>query len=70
LFLNYVQEKAKQQFSQWVYVRRSLRIFEDSRVYICKSARLIDWTKTQALNDSDDIISEILSARRRLHTVV
>jgi type I restriction-modification system DNA methylase subunit len=65
-----IREKTKQHFSQWVYVQRSLRIFEDSRVYICKSPRLIDWTRTQALNDSDDIISEILSARRRLHTVV
>ncbi len=69
LFLNYVQEKAKQRFSQWVYVQRSLRIFEDSRVYICKSPRLIDWTRTQALNDSDDIIAEILSANRELHEV-
>lgn len=69
LFLNYVQEKAKQRFSQWVYVQRSFRIFEDSRVYICKSPRLIDWTRTQALNDSDDIIAEILSANRELHEV-
>lgn len=70
LFLNYVQEKAKQRFSQWVYVQRSLRIFEDSKVYICKSPRLIDWTRTQALNDSDDIIAEILSTNRELHKVV
>ncbi|MBE9070219.1 hypothetical protein IQ260_26615, partial [Leptolyngbya cf. ectocarpi LEGE 11479] len=66
----YIREKIKQRFSQWVYVQRSLRIFEDSRVYICKPPRLIDWTRTQALNDSDDIISEILSAQRRLNTVV
>jgi N-6 DNA Methylase len=70
LFLSRIQEKAKQRFSQWVYVQRSLRIFEDSRVYICKSPRLIDWTRTQALNDSDDIIAEILSANRELHEVV
>ncbi|MEM9449738.1 MAG: hypothetical protein AAGA75_14515, partial [Cyanobacteria bacterium P01_E01_bin.6] len=70
LFLSHIQEKAKQRFSQWVYVQRSLRIFEDSRVYICKSPRLIDWTRTQALNDSDDIIAEILSASRELHEVV
>lgn len=68
-FLNYIQEKAKQRFSQWIYVQRSLRIFEDSKVYICKSPRLIDWTRTQALNDSDDIIAEILSANRELHEV-
>lgn len=69
LFLNYIQEKAKQRFSQWVYVQRSLRIFENLKVYICKSPRLIDWTRTQALNDSDDIIAEILSANRELHEV-
>jgi hypothetical protein len=62
-FLTYIQEKTRQQFSQWVYVQRSLRIFEESRVFICKSPRLIDWTRTQALNDSDDIIAEILTAR-------
>jgi N-6 DNA Methylase len=70
LFLSYIQEKAKQRFSQWVYVQRSLRIFEDSRVYICKSPRLIDWTRTQALNDADDIIAEILVANREPHEAV
>jgi type I restriction-modification system DNA methylase subunit len=70
LFLNDIQERAKQRFSQWVYVQRSVRIFEDSKVYICKSPRLIDWTRTQALNDSDDIISEVLAANRGLHEVI
>lgn len=69
-FLAYIQEKTKQRFIQWVYVQRSLRIFENSRVYICKPPRLIDWTRTQALNDSDDIIAEILSANCELHEVV
>jgi len=67
--LAYIQEKTKQRFSQWIYVQRSLRIFEDSGVFICKSPRLIDWTRTQALNDADDIIAEILSVRSRLHGV-
>jgi hypothetical protein len=70
VFLSFMQEKAQQRFSQWVYVQRSLRIFEDSRVYICKSPRLIDWTRTQALNDSDDIIAEILSVQRGQHEVL
>ncbi len=70
LLLNYMQEKAEQRFSQWVYVQRSLRIFEGSKVYICKPPRLIDWTRTQALNDSDDIIAEILSVKRDLHEAV
>ena len=68
--LAHIQEQVKQRFSQWVYVQRDLRIFEESRVYICKSPRLIDWTRTQALYDSDDIIAEILSAISRVREVV
>jgi type I restriction-modification system DNA methylase subunit len=64
-----IQAKTKQQFSQWVYVQRSLRIFEDSKIHICKSPRLIDWTRTQAMNDADDIIAEIISAKRKLNEV-
>jgi methylase of polypeptide subunit release factors len=64
-----IRVKTKQQFSQWVYVQRSLRIFEDSKIHICKSPRLIDWTRTQAMNDADDIISEILSAKHKLSEV-
>jgi methylase of polypeptide subunit release factors len=61
LSLDEVSQLLKQRFSQWAYVKRGLRIFEDSKVYICKAPRTIDWTKTQALNDSDDLIAEALS---------
>ncbi len=67
--LAHIQKQAQQRFSQWVYVQRSLRIFENSKVHICKSPRLIDWTRTQALNDADDIIAEILSAKRGIDEV-
>lgn len=53
----------KQQFSQWVYIQRGLRIFDGPRVYICKAHRLIDWTRSEALNDADDLIAEVLSRR-------
>jgi hypothetical protein len=61
--LSKLNRQLKQQFSQWVYVQRGLRVFDGSNVYICKASRLIDWTKTQALNDSDDLIAEVLSGR-------
>jgi hypothetical protein len=48
--------------SQWVYVQRGLRIFDGSRAVLCKAARRINWTRSQALHDSDDIISEVLDA--------
>jgi hypothetical protein len=60
-----INQLLSQQFSQWVYVKRGLRIFDGLRFYICKAPRLIDWTRTQALNDSDDLISEVLASRNR-----
>jgi hypothetical protein len=46
--------------SQWVYVQRSLRAFERGRFLICKTARTVDWTLTAAIQDSDDIIAEVM----------
>jgi hypothetical protein len=51
--------------SQWVYVQRGLRIIESGRMYLFKPKRLIDWTRTQALLDSDDVIAEVLAHVRR-----
>ncbi len=59
--LSQLNQTLRQRFSQWVYVQRGLRIFDGSKVYICKAPRLIDWTQTQALTDADDLIAEVLS---------
>lgn len=57
-----IHDILNEQFSQWVYVRRGLRVFEGSdEVRLYKPSRLIDWTISQALNDADDIIAEVLS---------
>ena len=53
-------EAAGERHSQWVYVQRSVRVFDGPRVHIIKSARLLDWTRTQAILDAGDIISEVL----------
>lgn len=50
-----------QERSQWVYVQRSLYFFDGDAVHIMKAPRLIDWTETQALLDSDDVIAEVLA---------
>lgn len=60
------QEFLTQQVSQWVYIKRSLREFDGSRVLICKPNRLVDWTLTEAFRDATDVIAEVLSARDRL----
>ena len=51
----------RERFSQWVYVQRGLRLFDGPRIYIYKTSRLIDWTRTQALQDANDIIGAILT---------
>jgi hypothetical protein len=50
---------AQQQFGQWVYVQRSVRVFSGSKIHICKPARRLEWTETQALLDAADIIAEV-----------
>ena len=59
--LRALREKLSEQFSQWAYVDRSLRVFGEDTVQLFKSPRLMDWTRTQALNDADAIIAEILA---------
>jgi hypothetical protein len=55
-----LRQQLSERFSQWAYVDRSLTVFEDDTVQVFKSPRLMDWTRTQALNDADSIIAAIL----------
>jgi type I restriction-modification system DNA methylase subunit len=57
-----LRDSLRTQHSQKVYVQRSLRVFDGPSVYIYKPSRIIDWTRTQALNDATDLIGEILES--------
>src|SRR6266487_2159391 len=59
--LSELSEGLKEQVSQWIYVQRGLRLFDGPRIHIYKLPRLIDWTRTQAMNDAGDIIGEVLT---------
>ena len=59
-----LQQNLEQKFSQWVYVQRGLKWFEPSSISLYKVPQLINWTRTQAMNDADDMIAEILSMER------
>jgi hypothetical protein len=59
--LRELRKQLSERFSQWAYVDRSLRVFKDDTIQMFKSPRLMDWTRTQALNDADAIIAEILA---------
>ena len=58
--LSGLSESLKEQVSQWVYVQRGLRLFDGHRIHLYKPSRLIDWTRTQAMNDAGDILGEVL----------
>lgn len=58
-----LSDNLREQFSQWVYVQRGLRLFDGPKIHIYKAPRLIDWTQTQAMNDAGDIIGEVISQR-------
>jgi hypothetical protein len=54
---------AEQKYGQWIYVRRSVRVFAGSKIYLCKPARRLEWTESQALLDAGDIIAEVAEVR-------
>jgi hypothetical protein len=56
---------AERQYGQWAYVRRSVRVFSGRQIHICKPARRLEWTETQALLDAADIIAEVAEHRGR-----
>ncbi len=63
--LNSLLTAAEEQFSQWVYVKRSVRIFDGDTIHLIKTPRRLEWTQTQAMLDADDIIAEVLEAQSK-----
>jgi hypothetical protein len=59
--LSELSTSLREQVSQWIYVQRGLRLFDGPRIHLYKPPRLIDWTRTQAMNDAGDIIGEVLT---------
>lgn len=56
-----ILRSVQEQHSQWAYIQRSVRIFDGPCVHIVKASRLLDWTRTQAVQDATDLISEVLN---------
>lgn len=56
---------AEQKHGQWIYVRRSVCVLAGRRIHLCKPARRLEWTETQALLDAADIIAEVAETRGR-----
>jgi len=52
----------RQRISQWTYIQRGLRLYDGRRIYLYKSMRLTNWTRTQAMHDAADIIAYSIQA--------
>jgi len=57
--------QAEIQFGQWVYVKRSVRIFAGNTIHLIKPPRRMEWSETQAMLDSDDVIAEVIEHRSK-----
>ncbi len=66
-----INQTLKKQFSQWVYIQRGLKLYDDENnsIYLYKQPRLIDWTKTQAILDAGEIIKKNLSQSSNLYEI-
>ncbi len=54
------RRRLTEQRAQWLYFNRNLRAYEGSRTYILKPLQRFHWTRTQAVQDSAEIIAECL----------
>lgn len=57
-------QSAETKESQWIYVRRSVRIMDHGILRLFKPPRRIEWTEARALLDAGDVIAEIAASRR------
>ena len=60
--LEKVSQSLRERVSQWVYVQRGLRLYDGPQVYIYKAPRIVDWTRTQAIDDAADIIGQVITS--------
>jgi hypothetical protein len=60
LVLNELNNSLREQVSQWIYVQRGLRLYDGPRIHLYKSPRLIDWTRTEAINDAGELVEDVI----------
>ena len=60
----FATEAAEQEFSQWVYVKRSVRVVAGDTLHLIKPPRRCEWTEGRALLDAGDVIAEIAARKK------
>jgi hypothetical protein len=58
-----LSKSLREQVGDWLHIQRGLRLYDGPKIYIYKIPRLIDWTRTQAIDDAADIIGDLIGNR-------
>lgn len=58
--LEYARARLIEKRAQWVYFQRNLRVYEGLRTYLLKPLQRMHWTRTQAIQDAQEIIADCL----------
>jgi len=62
--LKSIESYTYQQYSESLYFRKFLRYYTADHIYIIKPNQKRFWSQSQALNDADEIIAEILAMKK------
>ena len=53
-----------EQRTQWVYFNRALKIYRKNTTYVLKPMQTVQWLRSQAIEDANEIIAETLESRK------
>jgi hypothetical protein len=64
--LENIRHILRRNHNHWLYFERSLTIFDNDRILLIKPMQRLHWLRSQALQDADNLISDILSGGKSI----
>ena len=59
-------DPTKENYSQWIYFNRYLRIYDNDTIYCFKPMQAFHWTQRQAILDAGEVIAETLTVEENV----
>jgi hypothetical protein len=59
-----ISQLLRKNHNHWLYFERSLTLFDNDRILLIKPMQRLHWLQSQALQDADNLISDILSGEQ------
>lgn len=60
-----MRQLIREQYSQWVYIDRNLKIYEKNTIFLFKPFKRLSWLRSKALEDVSALLGQILSEGRQ-----